>query len=94
MPCKYPEYPSSVSRLSSESEPIDSDQNNDEDDSDCSRTAGPEDWNGFQDATLDGAVCNAEPNLESSSDSRSIRVKPSSTSKTTVQTDPALDLVT
>ncbi|KAI0250232.1 hypothetical protein BJV78DRAFT_1275847 [Lactifluus subvellereus] len=82
---KHPDHPSNVSRLSSESEPIDSDQNSDEEDSDGSRTAEFEEWNGFQKPTLDGAMRNRELNLESS-DSLFTGVKSSSTSTATIQT--------
>jgi hypothetical protein len=93
MPCKHTEYPPHGSRLSSESVSIESDQNNDEEDFDGSRTAELEEWNGFQDAELDdGTVRNADTNLESPPDSRPpTRVKSSSTSEITIHPNTALD---
>ncbi|KAH9972824.1 armadillo-type protein [Lactifluus volemus] len=77
MLCKHPEYPPHGSRSSSESVSIESDQDNDKEDFDDSRTTELEEWNGFQDTVLDGAVHNAELKPESRLDSRPTRVKPS-----------------
>jgi hypothetical protein len=91
MLCKHPEYPPHGSRSSSESVSIESDQDNDKEDFDDSRTTELEEWNGFQDTELDGAVHNAELNPESPLDSRPTRVKPSSTFEISIHPDTVLD---